>query len=177
MLGTTSNELLQTIYYLPTYQEIPGLIPGFAVGFCSYGESFIGIYTLDVYVFQCPLSLFNPVLSSEEVLYILLTKDQRRPPNCVRVLIWVYKRKNPLKWYKGTLKKEEESQKWPVNSKYGHVFQHFSVYMSCVKLACRPFLDRHADQMTFNNFQQPRLMTSLTFPDQEPHKTYNADCT
>ena len=51
---------------LPTEHEVPGMALGSVICFLSSGEVFHGMYGLDVYEFQCYLSMFCPVLCWEE---------------------------------------------------------------------------------------------------------------
>ena len=50
---------------LPTDQEVPCWISGSAVKFLHSDELFHGLYKLVVSVFYCPLSMFCPVVYSE----------------------------------------------------------------------------------------------------------------
>ena len=50
---------------LPYDQEVPSSIASSVMGFFSDGELFHGVYGLDASAFQCPLSIFCPLLPSE----------------------------------------------------------------------------------------------------------------
>ena len=86
------------------------MILGSDVGFFSISELLHDMYGLSVSVFYCHLSMFCPVLSSEEA--ILLTTGQERTSCCVLVNICgPYKFLYPLHyddWYKREVKKEKK---------------------------------------------------------------------
>ena len=101
-----SSRLAQSVATSLSFdQDIPGWIPGSAVGFFSSGELFHGMYGLDASVYRC---------NSSSVVFqvgpcILLITDQGKPPNCLSAPVCgPCKIKDPwhsCKWYKGRLQK------------------------------------------------------------------------
>ena len=73
---------LRLTQWKPTDQEDLGSILGFAVGFFSSGELSHGLYGLSDCVFQCPLSMPHPLLSSEGSPCTLPTLSQSTVAMC-----------------------------------------------------------------------------------------------
>ena len=100
---------------MPTDQKVPGSIPGSGVRFFYSWELFHGMYGLSDSIFPCPLSMFFPVLSSEEVPAFCLPQVSGGPPIVPVFIHLVYRNSSidhtAFSGIKGKFKNKQEKKK------------------------------------------------------------------